>query len=233
MSGSRVFREILALSDGPVRYRLEGDLIGMAHRHHPLSISPVEFDYLGDFVRRHGLRRGYEVATAFGVSALALGLGFRRTGGRLVTMDAYVEEHHGHCDAYRGGAAEVYAHSDGYRSVTDLIRRYGLQEHVFATIGWSPTDTERCLRTVFRLEREPLDLVFIDGGHFPEQVIRDLESIRPYLAGRFAVFLHDNYPAFINDEVKRYIGRNFDGLELTIVVPHGPGRNLSLLSNLE
>ncbi len=64
----------------------------MAHRSIPVSLSETEFNYLSQFIVEHNLTAGFDLATAFGISALAIGLGLKKTGGRLLSMDSYREE---------------------------------------------------------------------------------------------------------------------------------------------
>ena len=73
---------ILDLKSGPIQYELgPGDYglcgnIKMTNHDFPLSISPTEFDILKNLIIDYDLKNGYEVATAFGISTTALGLGF-------------------------------------------------------------------------------------------------------------------------------------------------------------
>ena len=53
----------------------------------PLSIRYDEFEFLKNLIIKYNLKSGFELATAFGVSTVALGIGFIKTGGKLVTMD--------------------------------------------------------------------------------------------------------------------------------------------------
>jgi predicted O-methyltransferase YrrM len=88
------FQQILDLKGGPVEYELfiRAPNIKMTHQSYPMSIREVEFNYLRDIVIRYNLKSGLEVATAFGVSSVACGLGFKQNGGKLITVDAYIEE---------------------------------------------------------------------------------------------------------------------------------------------
>lgn len=87
------YKKITELNDGPVHYELlsRGN-IKMREHPYPYSILQEEFNFLTNIVIENDLKRGYECATAFGISSLAIGLGFKQTGGKCVTMDAYIEE---------------------------------------------------------------------------------------------------------------------------------------------
>jgi caffeoyl-CoA O-methyltransferase len=51
------------------------------------NVSRVDGEYLHDFIVRHGLRRGVEVGTSNGYSAIWMGMALRRIGGRLITIE--------------------------------------------------------------------------------------------------------------------------------------------------
>jgi predicted O-methyltransferase YrrM len=162
--------------------------------HQPWSLKEVEFHIMQETVKINGLLRGYEVATAFGISTLGIGLGFKETGGRLVTMDAYIEENSVDGAAYRHEFDKKFYDSKGYRSVTNLIKCYGLQETVYPTVGWSPIDTVSCLSGTFNLDKEKLDFVFIDAGHWDEALLKDVQSVLPFLnQDKYVIFIHDTH----------------------------------------
>ena len=88
----------------------------------PSTLIPRHIEQLGVKVE-HNLQRGYECATAFGISSCAIGLGFKQTGGKIVTMDAYIEEKCQNPGAYKDFERTVYEQSDGYKSVKYLIEK--------------------------------------------------------------------------------------------------------------
>lgn len=51
------------------------------------NVPPEDGRFLYDLVIKHGLKRGLEIGTSNGYSALWLGLAFRKTGGKLITME--------------------------------------------------------------------------------------------------------------------------------------------------
>jgi predicted O-methyltransferase YrrM len=222
---------ILDLKSGPVQYELApGDYglrknLKMTNHDFPYSIRPTEFNYLKNIVVDYNLKNGYEIATAFGVSTTALGLGFKQTGGKLVSMDAYVEEGVNSYWTYQNQNPTLYYDTDGYKSAQYLIEHFDLKDNVFLEIGWSPNDTTDRIRKHIT---EPLDFVFIDCGHFPEQLIKDLESIRLLLAQEYIIVLHDCFPFMLTPEVNQYIEQNF-GILPTIVVPEPLGNNMSVI----
>lgn len=225
-----IFQEIAQLN-GPVEYTINPHKsLGMKEHYHPWSIKEEEFLYLKNLIIQNDLKVGYEVATAFGISSLAIGLGFKETGGKLITMDAYIEEKYGHADAYDGAAPEIHTDSDGYKSVNFLIEHYDLKNTVFREIGWSPDNTAEA---ILKHTNEKIDFVFIDGGHFPGQVIKDIQAILPFLNDKYILTFHDTFDFIFTQEVNDFIYQTTGKLP-TIVCPGtggADGFNLSIIDN--
>lgn len=162
----------------------------MRDRQFPWSITTPEYEYLRDFVASRGLKRGYELATGFGISASAIGQGMLKTGGKLVTMDAYVEEKHT-AEGPLGYTHEGEADSQalGLKSTKWLIKHFGLENTVYPTVGWSPEDTEKNIASV--IGDDKLDFVFIDGQHSEEAIHKDFLSIVKRLADKYIILFHD------------------------------------------
>src|SRR5436190_19351753 len=113
----------------------------------PYSVKEAEFDFLTLAVFNNKLKRGFELATAFGISLLGPACAFRHTMGHLVSMDAYVEETLHSPLRYRNITPEdkqavmtLAKTSSGYKSARYLVDAFGLSETVSLEIGWSPTD---------------------------------------------------------------------------------------------
>lgn len=218
-------------TDGP------GFSLKMKNQWHPFSIKLAEFEYIKDFIIRHNLKIGYEVATAFGISALAAALGFKETGGKLVTMDAYIEEKYGECGAYAHKGKEVYdISSKGWKSVNNLIAHFGIEKNLIPTIGWSPDDTKKVLYENLNLDKDKIQYAFIDGLHTEPQVILDTKSIKDYIdRDRFAIFYHDQFlDKNAYPRLYQYLIEEF-GIEPRLIpecaMPHG--YDLGILTNLE
>jgi predicted O-methyltransferase YrrM len=198
----------------------------------PISITSNEFEFIRTFIAKHKLKYGFEVATAFGVSALALALGVKEGAGegKVVTMDAYIEEHYGACDAYMDKKNEVYKDSSGWKSVNKIIEKYELQDILYPEVGWSPDDTEDRIRDVFG---EPLQFAFIDALHTDEAMIEDLRAVLPLLDHKFVIFFHDThcFKEKARNFVLEKLGRLWD-IPLNCVYPRG-GYNLGMVTNLE
>jgi predicted O-methyltransferase YrrM len=224
-----IFDEIISLKDGPVQYERVGTgNIKMVQHPYPYSIKLEEFNFLTNLIKDNNLQRGYECATAFGISSIAIGLGFKETGGKCVTMDAYIEEKCGDAGAYEKFEREVYEKADGFKSVKYLIEKYNLGNTLYPEIGWSPTDTESAVRKHIN---EPLDFVFIDAGHFPEQMIKDFDAFLPLLGEKYVLAFHDVYPWSYSDMVHDHIYKKI-GKRVEIKVPHPAGENLGVIINL-
>ena len=223
------FSEIIKFEDVPVQYENTGSgHIKMKQHPYPYSIKEEEFEFLKNLIIEHNLQRGYECATAFGVSSCAIGLGFKQTGGKVVTMDAYIEEKCQNPGAYKDFERTVYETSDGYKSVKYLIEKFELQNTLFPEIGWSPDNTFRCIKNHFR---EKLDFVFIDAGHFEDQMIKDIDAFLPLLADKYVLAFHDVYEWSFSNKVHDHL-MNTIGKKVEIMIPDGRGENLGVIINV-
>ena len=230
-----LFREIAdrARHDSHViRYAWNGPSLIMEGHTNPVSITFTEFEFLRTFVAHHRLRNGYEMATAFGISALAASLGMQTSAGRLVTMDAYAEEKHNNCFGY--SAREVHRDADGLRAVHTLRNWFGLEAVLHPTVGWSPDDTDDQLRTVFVQGRDRLDYVFIDGLHEPAQIQKDFAAVLPWIdRDRFAVFFHDAQVILQDDALVAFIETSLgQSFKLVAQTADPLGFNLACVTNL-
>ena len=223
------YNELTELNDGPVHYELlpRGNIKMLEHPY-PYSILQEEFNFLTNIIAENNLQRGYECATAFGISSLAIGLGFKQTGGKCVTMDAYIEEKCQNPEKYKDFEKEVYEKADGFKSVKYLIEKFDLKDNLFPEIGWSPDDTEDRIRKHFT---DPLDFVFIDAGHFPEQIIKDIDAFFPLLSNRYVVVFHDVYDHSFDNTVHEHAIKKF-GKDVEIVLPWPRGENMGVITNL-
>ena len=233
------FLEISQLQWGPVKYNFFGlfaddtknmvasHCMSMSNHNFPISIRQTEFDYLKKLIVKHNLKNGFELATAFGVSTVALGLGFKQTGGKLITMDAYVEEHLD-THLYDEANYQKYQDTDGWKSVNYLIEHFRLKDVVKPDIGWSPDDTGN---VIAKNTTKKLDFVFLDAGHFPEQVKKDLTVIKPFLDEKYLIVLHDYYPSVFPPYIVDWIIETF-GYEPKVVLPNPIGDNLAILTNM-
>jgi predicted O-methyltransferase YrrM len=222
-----VFDQICRLTDGPVKYKrvFKGNL-KMVNHANPYSLLEREFEYITRLITEEKLRNGFEVATAFGISALAAALGFKQTDGKLLSMDAYIEEQFNDAGGYQNADPIVYTDTDGWKSAQFLAKKFGVEAHVQFCAGWSPTDTGRMIESVFGDTK--LDYAFIDAGHFTEWIWNDFNAIRPYLGNRAFVLFHDVYPETFTPELIARIEASANG-KLEVVCPFPMGENMGLI----
>jgi predicted O-methyltransferase YrrM len=226
------YKYLANLSNCPVLYEgcYNGSLKMRDHKF-PISIKLNEFNFLKDFIIKCRLRRGYEIATAFGVSALGIGLAMSKTGGKLVTMDSYIEER-SKVPAPYVASNDLYEKSDGFKSVNFLVDHFHLKDHVFPKVGWSPTDTFDKICEVFDITQERLDFVFIDAAHDDDSVIRDIDSIKDFIADKFVIFFHDM--DCFSPRGSSYIEQTFKGkLKYPPSCQPPGGYHLAYITNLE
>jgi predicted O-methyltransferase YrrM len=198
LSGVAIFQQVItaaeAAPDAVIKYQIapaQVSALKMANHFHPLSITPGEFEFLRDFIAAHDLQHGYECATAFGVSALAAAFGMRQTGGKLLTIDAYIEEKHNLSTAYQNFKEVNQNDPDGLKSLHWLLSQFDLSRFVDAAIGWSPDNVAEAI--VAAHGSAMIDYAFIDAGHWDEALLNDAQALRPFVdtAQPFAVFFHD------------------------------------------
>jgi hypothetical protein len=183
---------IRATQCGPTPYEWEpGGCLKMVNHYHPFSIKPVEFRTIHEFIVANGLQRGFEIGTGLGLSALAASLAMLATHGRMITLDSFIEERHNHYLAYTD-VTDVYDESaDAYRALAHLRSVLGLEKVLVQCIGRSPESVASSIRAHYGEGK--LDYVMIDAEHTDAGLMRDLEAVRPFLAERHAIFLHDTH----------------------------------------
>jgi hypothetical protein len=187
----------------PLELGETGDFLKLAERKFPWSLKHKEFDFVRSLIASFGLRRGFEVATGFGVSTLAIALGLKSTGGSCVSMDAYIEESFDDWISYEGRKLVGNENALGYRSAAALLRKFNVGRHMALRIGWSPDDVGSIITGVHGAQK--LDLAFIDGLHTEEAVVTDMEAVLPHLGERFVILLHDSH------DFGRYVEGYFRG----------------------
>jgi hypothetical protein len=221
--------------DWPVKLQLFPDdktdyqPLNMVNHYHPVSVKPADFQKVYRFIKKHNLKVGYEVATAFGISGLAAALAFKETGGKLLSIDCYVEEQHNSAGAYYHNVVH-YPDSDGYKSATTLAKKFGVEANAEFRCGFSPNDVEGLVKEVFGDQK--VQYVFIDALHNEPAMINDTNAILPFLDGKYAIFYHDVH---VCQGLTRAYIRNTFGREL-VELPEcvGPmGYGVGLVTNLE
>jgi hypothetical protein len=222
-----MFNQIVNLSGGPVGYEyVDGQKhIRLKGHAYPWSIVLREFNFLHDIIVNNNLTRGYEACTGVGISGLAASLAMKKTGGKLVSLDAYVEEKL-NISHYPEASRQLLENSDGYKSVFYLRETFGVEEQFIPEVGWTPDDVPSVIPKHFD---QPLDYVFIDAGHWPENLINDIKAVMPYTNEKTFWLFHDADELLWNQDVVNFCKEHL-GAELEIKCPASEGCcNLGLL----
>ncbi len=191
------------------RFELVNDHLALLGGGVPWSITEEEFNYITKFIIENKLKNGYELATGFGISALAAGLGFKEIGGRLISIDSYIE---GQLDTlnYKQGL-DTYPESECYHVACYLMEKYGL-DNVVLGVGWSPQD----IPTI--LEKEVLDYAFIDGTHTANQVKKDIKVLEKFMGDGY-MFFHDVEDGRLRNAIVEQLNESFNS-DLVRVLPN-------------
>lgn len=167
------------------------DSLKLNNHHNPISIGQHEALIVYDNIIQNKLKCGVEIATAFGISSAVIGQAVSSTNGKLVTIDAYVEEYFNNSTEYNLHTHFVKQKEecDGLKMANCLIEHLGLTNNVFTEIGWSPDDVPSIIERHFPDKK--LDFAFIDGGHSVEQIAADVNVLIPYLEDDCIFMFHD------------------------------------------
>lgn len=152
----------------------------MKNHHHPISITEDEFFFIKDYVAQRNYLLAYEIATGFGVSSCAIGLGM--PFGKVISCDSYIEEQFNLASAYQTLQKEIYKNSDGYRTALQLSKHFGL--NIDYKIGWSPAIDE--VLGEFRP-----DFAFIDAAHYDKNLLVDIAAIYHRMSKPYTIMIHD------------------------------------------
>lgn len=170
----------------------------------PYGINEYEFNVMLNTIAKHNLVSGYEFATGVGISTLAIGMGFKATGGMLHSIDSYVEA------STQRGVAE-FKHQpytprcyDELNLNQKLMDTFGIHRNVTLHMGWSPQDAIPIVDSM-----PPIDFVFLDGPKTKKDYLETLRYLKPRLAEKYFIFVHDThihndgfYKSFIIDTPK-------------------------------
>jgi predicted O-methyltransferase YrrM len=135
----------------------------------PISIGEDECAVFGRLIEQFCPQHAFIIGNAFGFSSCYIADVMRHNGGqKVVTLDSEVEGRGRDCAAVASQLANNL-------ELTLLINKKGR----------SPADT------VWAVETDRHDLVFIDGDHSHPQVTRDFESILPFTHSQTIFVWHD------------------------------------------
>jgi predicted O-methyltransferase YrrM len=193
------FQELIDISNtfdlGFVLERVEEphhNSLRMSNHYHPWSLQEAEARIVYDTVITNNLKAGVEIATAFGMSSTVMGQALKVTGGKIATIDAYVEEHFSFCGSYGPDTRLVKSAetADGFKMANAFIRYLDLTNTVFTEVGWSPDVVPSVVEKHFPSSK--LDFAFIDGGHTVEQIHADVLAVLPFLGKDAMIIFHDH-----------------------------------------
>jgi hypothetical protein len=152
----------------------------------PFSISESEFNYMKDFIIKNKLKNGYELATGTGISSVGIGYALEKNGGKLVTIDSYLED-----EMQDQPINDVrLGNSDSAMNRNNLMfSSLGLNK-IITHKRFSP-DCEDILDIEFNND---IDFVFLDCPKDSVDFIRDISILKNRInKEKFAIFVHDTH----------------------------------------
>jgi predicted O-methyltransferase YrrM len=130
------------------------------------SITKKEISYFEKYKNQFNSPKIFIIGNAFGFSTFAFNYIFKNASIDVIDAE---------CEGNDNQA--------GSRITNEIIKENGFDINL--TIGYSPQDVNSATRF------EKYDIVFIDGYHSNEQVLKDFYGIKPYLKTDWICFMHD------------------------------------------
>lgn len=163
--------------------------IKLANKSLPISINEHEFNFIHDFILKHDLKMGYELATGIGISTLSAGIAFKKNNGKLISMDNYIEEKIQE-QQISNVSNYIFEDSISYVFVKNVLEHFDLMGHVELRIGISPIDSIN----IFKKLDKKIDYVLIDCPKNDSDFERDFMSLIEYINNeKFVIFVHDTH----------------------------------------
>jgi len=150
----------------------------------PYSISEYEFNYMKDFILKYNLKNGYELATGTGISGISIGWALGENGGKLITVDSYLEEEEQIQPTNNINLSEINNALDRNKSLFEKLNL----KNVFVYKSFSP-DCYDILDDNF----DEIDFVFLDCPKNIEDFIRDTSILKDRLSDEYVIFVHDTH----------------------------------------
>lgn len=151
----------------------------------PVSINEIEFNFIKSTIQRQKLQRCFELGTGNCISTLAIGMGLKECGGKLISFDSYIE--HDTQDVPIS-PQQIETSNRSFNNNKNIIKLFDLQNIVQLYKGWSPQD---CIKEIDRQYKD-LDFVFLDCPKSNEDFKRDIEYILPRLnKDKYLILIHD------------------------------------------
>lgn len=153
-----------------------------------LSISESEGEFMVALIKKHKLKRGYEIATGTGYSSLWL---------RFALPELYSIDNYSECGFDRSNPAPLF---NTLRMHSELSTKH----KIYFEVADSPKDVANYVEDVGKF-----DCVFIDGAHGGGHPQKDYNAIVPFLSKRCAIFWHDISSVDVKDAVRISIRDDF------------------------
>lgn len=170
----------------------------------PFSISENEFNYIRNFIAQHGLNRGLDLATGTCIGTIACAEGMRYTGGKLLTIDSYIEEKTQ--NIFEGTGFTPVNALEGLERNKKIIKNLGLGDVVEFKVGWFPDD---CINGKWVEDSLGwLDFALIDCLKNYKDFTEGMKKINHFFHKcKFAIFVHDTHTwksEFIKASIELY-----------------------------
>lgn len=126
-----------------------------------------------------------EIGSYCGKSAIYLAAAARERGQKVITIDHHrgSEEHQTGWEYHDPELADETGRIDTLPRLRETLANAGLEDDVIVIVGRSAD--------VARLWKQPLGMVFIDGGHTDAAARRDYEGWAPLVKHAGALAIHD------------------------------------------
>jgi MMP 1-O-methyltransferase len=130
-----------------------------------------------------------EIGTYCGKSTIYLAAAAAQAGRKVITVDHHrgSEENQPGWEYHDPGMVDpAVGLLDTLPTFRSTLAASGLEQHVIAIVGRSAE--------VAKLWREPIGILFIDGGHTEAAATADYEGWAPHIAEGGALAIHDVFP---------------------------------------
>lgn len=118
----------------------------LPYRHGGMNVPAIDGRVLYDIIKEHGYKRGLEIGTSNGYSALWLGLAFKETGGKLITIEIEPQRAREARDNFKHAGLDGVIESRVNDALKEIPNLEGEFDFVFID-AWKP-DYKRYLELV-------------------------------------------------------------------------------------
>lgn len=230
----KIYNEIISDKEMPFQFEYVPNhsikYLKLKKHDFPWSIVSKEFSFIFETITSNGLKRGFEACTGLGLSALAAGMAMKVTDGKVITLDAYVEEFLNTYIYSSDMKKIINEDSDGFKNIQYIIKKYKLEKTLIAEIGWSPDDISKTIEKHFT---DKLDYIFIDSGHTEEQLFKEIQAFLPYTNQDTIWLFHDIIPTLWTPKIENFCNKNLRK-KMSIKLSSNQGcSNLGILEKYE